>query len=158
MVNHSPTSILTTNNNNNYMTTVYFLHEQVFTKGELISRGKTKTKIKQVSDFHPSLTREFYVKNENLCEGDDMVCIVWEAWKGKNGKGSYRIDKEKFPLMHTKAKQIPLLNGPFTASKPEDFALGYVVEWESDETREKMLRKVEPKVEVTPEEGENDDN
>lgn len=29
---------------------------------------------------------------------EDHVCIVWESWRGKNGRGGYRVERELYPM------------------------------------------------------------
>lgn len=38
-----------------------------------------------------------YVPKEKCAKVDESVCIVWETWKGKNGRGGYRIERELYP-------------------------------------------------------------
>jgi hypothetical protein len=34
---------------------------------------------------------------EKVARGYEKVAIVWELWKGKNGRGAYRIERELYP-------------------------------------------------------------
>lgn len=36
-------------------------------------------------------------KYEKICKLDTKAVLVWEQWKGKNGRGSYRLDTIMYP-------------------------------------------------------------
>lgn len=41
---------------------------------------------------------------------DEEVALVWELWKGTNGRGGYRIEREMYPEKRKPAKYINLPN------------------------------------------------
>lgn len=37
------------------------------------------------------------VAKEKCARPDECVCLVWETWKGVNGRGAYRVEREMYP-------------------------------------------------------------
>jgi len=41
-----------------------------------------------------------YVQNwpkEKCAFPNEKVCVVWETWRGVNGRGGYRVERERYP-------------------------------------------------------------
>jgi hypothetical protein len=74
--------------------TIYVLSEYNLCKGEVVSINKTTVKV--VFQIPWCIPQVKNVKLEKLCGADEEIVIVWEMWKGKNGRGSYRIERELY--------------------------------------------------------------
>lgn len=35
-----------------------------------------------------------YVPKNKCCLPDEKICVVWERWRGCNGRGAYRLERE----------------------------------------------------------------
>ena len=87
------------------MKTVYFLSNYNWCRGELISEGLKNFKI-EVPAIGSHLRETKYVPKEKCAMPDDAVCVVWETWKGKNGRGGYRVERELYPEDRLPAKFV----------------------------------------------------
>lgn len=48
-----------------------------------------------------------YTKPREKCAAyDEIVAVVWEQWKGRNGRGSYRVERELYSDLRKPAQQI----------------------------------------------------
>ena len=84
---------------------IYYLSDYNWEHGVLVSEGKKNFKIYTPgNDFYPS--RTFYVSKDKCAFPDDVVCVVWQSFKGKNGRGSYYVEHELYPEHRIPAKQI----------------------------------------------------
>ena len=84
---------------------VYFLYDYTLEKGLAESIGNKNVKIAKTRwDDSIYYTR---VPIEKVVLSDEMICIVWEQWKGKNGRGGYRIEKELYKNRQKLAKEWP---------------------------------------------------
>ena len=61
------------------------------------------------------LERPYKVPNQKIIQkfskekcafADEIVCVVWEGWKGVNGRGAYRVERELYPTLRIPAKNI----------------------------------------------------
>ena len=43
---------------------------------------------------------------EKCAFADEVVCVVWETWRGVNGRGAYRVERELYPTLRIPAKNI----------------------------------------------------
>jgi hypothetical protein len=73
---------------------IYVLSEYNLCKGEVVSINKTTVKV--VFQIPWCIPQVKNVKLEKLCGADEEIVIVWEMWKGKNGRGSYRIERDLY--------------------------------------------------------------
>jgi len=87
------------------MTTIYFLSEYNWHKGELISSGPKNHKIKVPEQGWMS-EHTATVPKEKCAFPDEEVCVVWETWKGKNGRGGYRVEREMYPEVRVPATRV----------------------------------------------------
>jgi hypothetical protein len=72
------------------ITPIYFLLDYNWECGELLpSKG---TKNNKVLYYGTGLS----VKKEKCASPDEKLVIVWEMWKGRNGRGSYRLEREMY--------------------------------------------------------------
>jgi len=91
---------------------IYFLRNYNWEKGTLIKENK-KTYTIELPEYLRSFCNNKHYKNvqqnfpkEKCAFPDELVCIVWECWKGKNGRGGYRVEKELYPDLRVPAKNV----------------------------------------------------
>lgn len=48
-----------------------------------------------------------YVAPEKLADWNESIAVVWELWKGKNGRGGYRIEREHYDDRRVQAHRWP---------------------------------------------------
>lgn len=84
---------------------VYFLSEYNWLKATLrkVNR-KTYTLFVSRPGF---LATEKKVSKDKCAFQGEQVCIVWETWKGVNGRGGYRVERIKYPQDRISAELIP---------------------------------------------------
>jgi hypothetical protein len=84
---------------------VYFLYDYTLEKGLAEFIGNKNIKIAKTR-WDDSI---YYkrVPIEKVVLSDEMICIVWERWKGKNGRGGYRIEKKLYKNRQKLAKEWP---------------------------------------------------
>ena len=83
---------------------IYFLSEYNWEKGILLKECRKNYKI-----WYPggSLTpHEKFVAKDKCAFPEEEVCVVWETWKGANGRGSYRVEKEKYAAKRVLASKV----------------------------------------------------
>ena len=83
------------------MTTIYVLNNYNWERAELVSENKTTYSVK---DWY-GLPRR--VQKERCALPDEIVCVVWEIWRGKNGRGGYRVERHLHQEHRVPAKNIP---------------------------------------------------
>lgn len=99
---------------------IFILVDYRWIKGELISSGKKNNKVK--FRYHHSCSEETsYIKREKCANPNELIVVVWDMGSGRNGRGSYRIEREKYPNDRIPANQIKL--GEFSMSEA-----GFIVE------------------------------
>ena len=86
---------------------VCFLSDYDFYYGIVEYVGK-KIKINCLWPIHYNGKNKNYyrVKPEKVCAASEQVCIVWELWRGVNGRGGYRIERELYPERHMQAYDL----------------------------------------------------
>lgn len=88
--------------------TVYIKVDYRLLAGQVVSKGRTKYKIKYTYPFcEPTTTTRL---PEDIYLPDDQIVFVWEQWKGRNGRGGYRVEKDSstYPDKLKKAKDVRL--------------------------------------------------
>jgi hypothetical protein len=83
--------------------TIYFLSEYNWEIGTLVSIGRVNYKLEY--NFCGKLVT-LLVKKEKAAFPDESVAVVWECWKGRNGRGAYRVERELYPQFRIPAKNI----------------------------------------------------
>jgi hypothetical protein len=84
--------------------TIYSLYSGRWERGTLVSRGPKNYKVQEHSySGQPSLR---YVAPDNCAVPGESVCIVWERWRGTNGRGGYRVERERYPEYRVPAEQV----------------------------------------------------
>jgi len=78
---------------------VWFQDEYHWYNGVVTSCGPRNVKI--------SCLGRIYTKPKEKCATkDEYVAPVWEMWKGKNGRGGYRVERELYPNERKPAHMI----------------------------------------------------
>lgn len=86
-------------------TVIYFLSDYNWEKGFLIGETKKNLKINIPPNvFFRGAIR--YIPKEKCATLGESVCVVWEQWKGKNGRGGYRVERELYPEVRVPAEQV----------------------------------------------------
>jgi len=85
-------------------TDIYYLSEYNWERGTLISTGKKSHKVLCNPPWLVPHTR--YIPKEKCAFPGESVCVVWEQWKGKNGRGGYRVERVLYPQQRIPAEQI----------------------------------------------------
>lgn len=84
---------------------IRYLDEYRFCDGKVLSVGPKNIKIIAPSvDFSCQVVvRKPYDKCAAL---EEEVAVIWEMWRGRNGRGGYRIERENYPHIRKPAKLI----------------------------------------------------
>lgn len=83
---------------------IYFLWDYTWEKAILLKECHKNNKL--LVDIPGCQKHTKYVPKEKCALPDEKVCIVWETWKGKNGRGGYRVEREKYENFRIPAKNI----------------------------------------------------
>lgn len=83
---------------------IYYLSDYDWERGVLISEGKKNYKI-HVNSFG-YIPHDKYVAKEKCALPGESVCVVWEMWRGKNGRGGYRVEREGYPEYRVPAENV----------------------------------------------------
>lgn len=84
--------------------TIMLLEEYNWVRGTLVGIGRKNLKVALPGGV--LLPRTVTVPPERCAHPDEPVCIVWETWKGMNGRGTYRVERERYPEHRIPAKEI----------------------------------------------------
>jgi hypothetical protein len=83
---------------------IYWLSDYDWERVELLATNKKTYKIRVSVPWH--IVHERLVPKEKCAFPDEKVCVVWETWKGVNGRGGYRVEREKYPQHRIPARLI----------------------------------------------------
>lgn len=75
---------------------IYFLSNYNLIKGTVLSVGKTRLKI-AVPPGGGLIAYETRVAFEKCAHATESVAVIWEMWKGVNGRGGYRLERSLYP-------------------------------------------------------------
>lgn len=84
---------------------VYYLWDYNLEKVTVVSVGRKNVKIKV--DIPSHTVHEKCVKPEKLALPDESIIVVWETWRGVNGRGGHRIERDLYPQYRQAAKTLP---------------------------------------------------
>lgn len=79
---------------------IYFLSDYTLEKGKIVSISPKSIKVEQqifngaTQEVNPYYTR---VPHNKCALPDEEVVVIWELWKGRNGRGGYRLEKVLYP-------------------------------------------------------------
>jgi hypothetical protein len=89
---------------------IYCLIEYRWVKCELLSTGKVNHKVKfQIPGCIEQIS---YLKKDRCAFPDEIVAVVWDLGKGKNGRGAYRVERELYPELRVPACEIGSWTSP----------------------------------------------
>lgn len=76
--------------------TIYFLSDYSWFCGTVISKGPKNFKILVPAQrwFKEHIAT---ISADKCANPEELVCVVWEKWKGKNGRGGYRVERGLYP-------------------------------------------------------------
>lgn len=77
--------------------TVYVLNDYRMYRGVFVKYNKTTATVVMQD------AGERRIPNEKIAAEHETICIVWEMWKGKNGRGGYRLEREMYQERHEPA-------------------------------------------------------
>lgn len=80
---------------------IYYLSDYNWERGYIISVGPKNFKIKNAFCGY-----EVRISKNKCALPDESVCVVWETWKGKNGRGAYRVERELYSDLRVRADQV----------------------------------------------------
>ena len=83
---------------------IYFLSDYNWERGTLVSEGPKNYKISTESVGGEPYT--ISISKDKCASSTDKVCVVWETWKGRNGRGGYRVERELYPNYRVSADQV----------------------------------------------------
>jgi len=85
---------------------IYYLSEYNWYRVELLKENRTTYKINYIQSggAFPGTTKN--APKEKCAFPDEKVCIVYETWKGVNGRGGHRVEREKYTKSRIPAKDI----------------------------------------------------
>lgn len=104
------------------MDTIYFLEDFRWERGLLVSEGRKNFKIHiPRRACYPEQTK--YVAKEKCARPDEKICVVWEQWRGANGRGGYRVERELYPQDRVAAHAVACQShGPGRVNEQESKA------------------------------------
>lgn len=82
------------------MKTIYYLSDYNWQRGEIVGGGKKNHKIRD------GYGNEFYISKEKCAFEGESVCVVWEMWRGVNGRGGYRVERVLYPEHRVPAEKV----------------------------------------------------
>lgn len=86
---------------------VWFLSEYEWLRAIVQTTPKSNSKtVKLGGVIHYPSGYTFRVSVEKIAKPDDVVCVVRETWRGKNGRGGYRVERELYPEARMPAKEL----------------------------------------------------
>jgi len=90
-------------------TVIYFLSEYRWVRATYISTNRTGTKNKVHVPAYAipgNIAHDTMVPIEKCAWPDEVVCVVWDRTKGRNGRGSYRVERNLYPRWRIPAKHL----------------------------------------------------
>lgn len=93
--------------------TVYVLNDYRMYAGTLVKINKTTASV----DY--DLGRVCREPLAKVAGADELMCVVWEMWKGRNGRGGYRIERTRYPERHKPARCYHPSDRVWEREKPE---------------------------------------
>jgi hypothetical protein len=90
------------------MTPIYYLWDYDWELGELLSTGAKNYRVRM---RWQNSTRDRYFPRDRCAFPGELVCVVWEMWRGKNGRGAYRVEREQYPQHRVPAEMVARQQG-----------------------------------------------
>ena len=90
---------------NDEQDSIYFLSDYNWECGTIVGGGTKNYKIHTPANgFYSEWTRS--VAKDKCAQPSESVCVVWETWRGKNGRGGYRVERELYPQHRVPAEKV----------------------------------------------------
>ena len=80
---------------------VYVQREYRLEPATVVSARGAKTVLVELDYPEGYRTR---VKREKVAAPEDSIALMWEMWRGVNGRGGYRLERELYPELRKPAK------------------------------------------------------
>lgn len=94
---------------------VYVLEDYNFVERTVVSVGRARLKVKhEVMNGNTGQLYDYFTTPplEKCAHPTDLVVVVWEMWRGVNGRGGHRIEREMYPEHRIAAQHIGRQRGP----------------------------------------------
>lgn len=85
---------------------VYFLYGYDLMKGIVESVGVKNVKL-NFNSYGGGNLHTTFIPFDKVVKPEEIICVVWECWKGRNGRGGYRIERELYPEYRRPSKNWP---------------------------------------------------
>lgn len=79
---------------------IYFLSDYNWLRGVLLREGPKNYKIQDSEGYVRTVAKE------KCALPNEEVCVVWELWRGRNGRGGYRVERKLYPETRVAAKRV----------------------------------------------------
>lgn len=73
--------------------TIYYLYDYNWERGILVSEGPKNYKI-EIRWKNGTKIKSF--PKEKCAFPVEKIVVIWETWKGKNGRGGYRVERKLY--------------------------------------------------------------
>jgi hypothetical protein len=83
---------------------IYFLLEHSWCVGKLVRTNKKTYTI--FYNAPAGIPHNRTVPKEKCAFPGESVCVVWETWRGVNGRGGYRVERELYPESRVPAERV----------------------------------------------------
>ena len=84
---------------------IYFLSEYNWMRGIVVGEGSKNYKI-YTPDTGLHRERARYIPKVKCADPKELVCIVWETWRGVSGAGAYRVERVLYPDHRIPAERV----------------------------------------------------
>jgi len=86
------------------MTTIFILANYNWLPATLLKENRTTYKVTYT--YSGCIPETINIKKEKCAFPNEEVCVVWERWKGVNGRGGYRVERYLYPQERVAAMNI----------------------------------------------------
>jgi hypothetical protein len=89
--------------------TVYFLQDYNWNSMPVVQVNRNTVTIRYAVFSGNTLQWEYFDMNKRIdkcAHPKEKVCVVWERWKGVNGRGGYRVDRDLYPDKMVDAEKV----------------------------------------------------
>lgn len=83
---------------------IYVLYDYKLESATVVTAGGKKTMLVEFDYPAGYRTR---VKREKVAAPTESIAVIWEMWKGCNGRGGYRLERELYEDERMSADQWP---------------------------------------------------
>lgn len=84
---------------------IYFLSNYNFYCAKVIKVNKSLIKI-GLPSYHGCIAHEKSVSFEKIALPKEEIAVIWELWKGVNGRGGYRIERSLYSGKRVPAEKV----------------------------------------------------